>query len=89
MGIFSGKTVVRSKVTGTIDRISDMGNDHMNFVMRLNGSKAMYSVFWNDDGRRGYSLHLAKPGDRVTMTVADGQDPAGNIKADSIVNHDY
>ena len=89
MGIFSSKPDTKFNVTGVIDRISDMGNDHINFVVRLVGSRTLYSVFWNRDGNGGYSLYLAKPGDRVTMIVADGQKPSGIIKSDSIVNHDF
>lgn len=89
MGIFSRRPIATSKVTGTIDRISDMGNDHITFAIILVGDRKLYKVGWNDDGRNGYSLYLAKPGDRVTMIVEDERKNPGIVIAQSIVNHDY
>ncbi len=85
MGLFSRSAPPTfSDVTGEIDRISEMGRDHMDFDIRLVGSPTIYSVFWNSDGKGGQSLYMAKPGDRVTLSVQDG-----TTKARSIVNHSF
>lgn len=85
MGLFTRSAPPTfSDVTGEIDRISDMGRDRIDFDIRLVGSRTIYSVFWNRDGRGGQSLYMAKPGDRVTMSVRDGTN-----EARSFVNHSF
>lgn len=89
MGIFSRKPVTFTTLEGVIDRISDMGSDHIDFVIRLVGDRTLYRIFWNMDGRQGYSLYLAKPGDRVAMTVLNDREGRPTDRVERIVNHDY
>ena len=89
MGLFSKRVKLTYKVDGVIDRISDMGSDHTYFWIRLEGSRKIYRIFWNQDSLSGHSIFLAKPGDRITLTIEDGEQGKIDPKAVHFFNHDY